>query len=113
MASFFDSNFATTPWGVLTAFHGESVTYTPHGGSPSTITVIWTPEGVAPDASDDTSQVPRRGVVKAKPSDVTGPEKGDKFTINSEVYVLKEVLGRLPYVTLEVVLQTSNSLGVS
>ena len=65
--------------------HGTSVTYTPAGGSPSSINVIFNNEFNLVDVGEVgvESTIP---VITCKTTDVASIEQGDDFTINSTNY---------------------------
>lgn len=82
-------NWDATDAAVIAAM-GESVTYTPDGGSPVVITALFQ----APDTEPDTQEINIESigpVVTCLNTDVPSPTHDDTFNIRGQLYTVKRI----------------------
>lgn len=68
----------------------EAGTYTPSGGDPASVNFI--PEEMDPSIMSDAPPGDER-IIRVKTADVSDPQRGDAFTIDSETWYLIRNLG--------------------
>jgi len=68
----------------------ETATYTPSGGAAVPVTII--PEEMDPSIMSDAPPGDER-IIRVKTSDVSNPQRGDAFVIDTETWYLKANLG--------------------
>jgi hypothetical protein len=83
----FDGIAQGTAWDSLALVHGRTLTHTPSGGAPATITAIWQEGQLLPGYLADGSQEISHGVLTVNPADVT-VTLSDTFTIDSAVWAV-------------------------
>lgn len=90
MATNFEQDFVDTAWVELLVEHGESITYTPDGGSPSSFSAIFTETSIDEIYADGEDEV-RTATLEVARSDVTAPAPKDQATINGLVWVVMSI----------------------
>ena len=98
-------------WEIFAADFGISVTYTPSGGSPATITVIWNKGDILPGHVFDGEQLLTTGTLLANAEDIAAPSLSDTFTIGGVVYAVTGIGRTTPFVELQLERRTQVSLG--
>ena len=87
----FDTAFLAKAWPKLVAQFGETVAYTPHGGSASDISGIWHPGQILTAYYTDGSAEVAVGVLKVSSADVASPDTRDKVVIGGVTWAVKVV----------------------
>ena len=72
------------------AVTGETVTYTPDGGSPGDITALFQAPDVEPDTQDINFES-MGPMVTCLNTDVPSPSHNDTFTIRGQLYTVKRI----------------------
>ena len=77
---------------IMLADFGESVTYTPSGGSASTITGIFDKEYQAVDTGGEVAFAVEQARLAVKTSDVANAAEGDSVVISGVNYIVRVVM---------------------
>ena len=75
---------------------GESITYSPDGGTASTITVIIDRDAQEEEDADDGTHVVKRAMLIVQASDIAAPDLKDRVTFDSviwSVYSIQKIAG--------------------
>ena len=113
MATNFDTEFQDGTWPAHEDWFGESVDYTPFGGSSTAITAVWEPGDELDELESDGKQFVRRGRLSVDPDALSSwtPDTRDTAVIRSVTYSVESVAKVLPIVELVMVNRTLRRIG--
>lgn len=109
--STFSDQVQGTAWDSLAAIHGQTVTYTPYSGEPSSVTGIWTPGQIMPGYYPDGEQEVSVGVLRLSGAAVAAPDIRDTVTIAGTTWAVKSI-GRVnPILELQLEAREQRAVG--
>ena len=96
MTSTFDTNWTASsgPRASLLAYFGETITYTPRGGSGSSITAVVNRDAIEDVLDDRGDHTIKTVLVTISQADVAAPAVDDSITVDSVTYAVKEIASR-------------------
>lgn len=107
----FATRFLGTAWDMLVALHGQAVTYTPFGGSGTSITAMWRPGQMLMGYLPSGTQEVALGVLRASSSDIATPDPRDTVTIQGVVWAVVSIGRRTPVVELQLETRDQRMIG--
>ena len=107
----FATEFVAEAWPDLVAEFGETQIYTPLGGSPTSVTIIFHPNQTLPGYYPDGEQSVALAVANASVADIANPNLEDAFTINGAVWAVAGIGQRRPIVELQLERREQRRLG--
>jgi len=91
----FKNDFALSPTDLLEAAFGDNITYTPSGGSPSTLTARWYPnENIGFSIGGDNADF---GVIRIAAADISNPTSADSIAISGVTWSIVQIGKESPF----------------
>lgn len=111
MTPLWDDIFQSSFDDVINPGHGETVTYTPFGGSGVSITAVWHPRIIERRNRPDAEKQVKAGTIECSLVDVASPSDRDQFTISGDVYAVERFISVHPSVVASLAEYTGRTLG--